>query len=187
MRTPVGGAVDFNEAYLKERDEEIRRFFKRGDTVEALSDLYDLSEEIILKIVHGSRVSNKLYSISSFTPKMQERLKNRIADLRLHGWNIRRIAMKLKVRDGDIKALIDEFKIPFGFRCEDCDVQVLLEKPSPARLCSKCKKARRYPPMLRYFKRRYHSDPEYRRKVLNLGHIWQQKARLRRKQAKILG
>ncbi|VVB50673.1 Uncharacterised protein [uncultured archaeon] len=169
--------------YIHYRDEEIRRCFKRGDKIEDISETFELGEETILSIVRKGKVLRKLSCVTDLSPRVLEGLRAKIFNLRLCGWKVRRMAAKLRVRDADIQALIVEFNIPFGIRCEDCDEQVILPKPSCAKLCRKCFKERRYLANLKYMRNRYRKDPKYRKKIKETNLAYKR----RRKQAKILG
>jgi len=166
--------------YFLQRDDGIREAAKQGDSVSDLAETYELPEDTVRAIIAGKKKKPKTrLSISKCPPKRLERVYMKVTDMRLRGFNTVYISSVLRINHEDIKALIEEFNIPCGIRCADCDKQVILAKISSRALCSECNKIRERDRRCRRARERYKTDPVFRKKQIM--------ATQASKQAKILG
>lgn len=171
--------------FIAQRNEVIKECAKRGDKVSDIAITYDLSEAEVSRIIRGKRPYRFYKRISHMRPKAMEKIKETVANYRLLGWSVRAISQKLLVRPDDIKALIAEFKLPYGIRCSDCDAQIMLNRlwwVGNTKRCRKCARKALAAINTRRWNLKVANDP-----VLRARARARARASIARKQSKILG
>ena len=170
------------DIYIRNRDATIREQSKHTSIAD-LAETYELSETEIQAILDSKPVKTKrkFLNLEKASSKSLDKMLEKIKAMRLKGFSKIYISSEICLRVPDVIAIIDEFKIPYGFRCEDCDCQVILDKViGSKRLCPACAKVRNKDSTVRYIRNRYRTDPVFREKM-------KKNARNYRKQTKILG
>lgn len=153
--------------YVKSRNEEIASR-STSMSIADLAETYELPESEIRKIIQiqfrGLRQS--FLNLEKESIQNPDKLLNKIKAMRLKGFSKEYISRILKVRLDDISDIIKTFKVPYGFRCEDCNGQVVLKKVlARYKLCKRCAKDRMSAYRIRYAREKYRTDPEFREKM----------------------
>lgn len=153
--------------YLINREKDILTYFKKGSTIESLSETFSVTEDEIRHILRKElRKAKKRFIKYTASPKELEEIVKKIAELKNKDKTVKEISDIISINVDEVQEIVREFKIKVTRECVDCRniITENVKRGRPTIRCPYCNRKRNIEHSVTTLNRRYAKRPEFRQK-----------------------
>lgn len=162
---------------LQNKYEEMAKLLSEGKTLQEIGVKFGISRERVRQVTTKLGIKSKRKEVAALKHRelTQEEL-NQIKDLHLNGHKSKSIALKLNLYPVYVKSLIKKHGFKFGSHCVVCGTATTKVDYifHCWKYCDKCALARHNKRHADYFRKKFHENPEFKKRVYKANKLWRE-------------